>query len=323
MCSHRGRESRGTRRAHRAGWIAVGVALAFTAAPLSAQENYEIEVYPSLTTPRDTLMLELHSNFSFDGQTRYIDGVAPSNHADRETLEATLGLTRWAEAAGYVFANFQPLAGAHVAGGSARVRVRIPDAWAWPVGLSLATEVEYARPLYSEDQWSWEIRPIVDTYRGRWYLAVNPTLERVWKGVSVRGGLRLAPSAKVSYDLTRTITAGLEYYSSPGEPSGVVRYIDIDTVVVPNDPSHPNYSLAQAAAGATAPVRATATDTDELLTVPHGRQELVFAAIDLHASVLWEVNLGIGIGTTASTDRLIAKLIVGRAFALGGSSPMR
>ena len=43
-----------------------------------------------------------------------------------------------------------------------RPRVRVPESWRWPVGVSLSTEVGYQRAVYSPDTWTWEIRPIVD-----------------------------------------------------------------------------------------------------------------------------------------------------------------
>ena len=41
--------------------------LALAAAPLAAQENYEIQVYGSETVPRGLTMVEIHSNFTTSG----------------------------------------------------------------------------------------------------------------------------------------------------------------------------------------------------------------------------------------------------------------
>ncbi len=43
-----------------------------------------------------------------------------------------------------------------------RPRVRVPEKWHWPVGVSLSNEVGYQRRQYSTDTWTWEMRPIVD-----------------------------------------------------------------------------------------------------------------------------------------------------------------
>ena len=94
--------------------------------------------------------------------------------------------------------------------------MRAPDSWHLPVGLSLSTEVGYQRAIYSPDIWIWEIRPIIDKTVGRWYLAFKPALERTWHGPDVKQGLGFSPGLKVSYDLTRQISGGLEYYADYG-----------------------------------------------------------------------------------------------------------
>ena len=49
----------------------------------------------------------------------------------------------------------------------------------------------------------------------------------------------------------------------------------------------------------------------------HDQQQQFFLATDLNVSPKWEFNFGIGVGTTASTDHLIFKTIVGRRFNWG------
>jgi hypothetical protein len=65
-----------------------------------AQDNYEIQVYASPTVGRDTTMVELHSNYSFIGNTAS-GGVVSTNHMDRETIEITHGWTPWFETGFY------------------------------------------------------------------------------------------------------------------------------------------------------------------------------------------------------------------------------
>ena len=67
--------------------------------PLAAQENYEIQVYPSETLAPGRTMVELHSNFTFSGQKNVVDGMYPTEHALHETLEITQGINRWSEQA--------------------------------------------------------------------------------------------------------------------------------------------------------------------------------------------------------------------------------
>jgi hypothetical protein len=181
-----------------------------------AQGNYEIQVYGADTVAPKDLMVELHSNFTVSGQTQTIDGVYPTNHQQHETLELTAGINDWSEVGFYVFTSIQAGHGWQWVGDHIRPRVRAPDKWHLPVGLSLSTEIGYQRPQYSPDTWTWEIRPIIDKQVGRWYFAFNPALERTLHGPDVNQGLGFAPGAKVGYDFTKKVSAGFEYYADYG-----------------------------------------------------------------------------------------------------------
>ncbi len=180
------------------------------------QGNYEIQVYGSDTVPPKNLMVELHSNYTVSGQTNVIDGVYPTNHQEHETLELTQGITDWSEIGFYVFTSEQDGHGVQWVGDHIRPRVRAPESWHLPVGLSLSTEIGYQRAAYSLDTWTWEIRPIIDKTIGRWYFAVNPALERTFHGPDVKQGLGFSPAAKLSYDFTPKISGGFEYYADYG-----------------------------------------------------------------------------------------------------------
>jgi hypothetical protein len=47
---------------------------------------------------------------------------------------------------------------------------------------------------------------------------------------------------------------------------------------------------------------------------PPEQQQQFFPAIDLNVSPQWEINFGLGVGVTRSTDHLIAKMILGYRF---------
>jgi hypothetical protein len=241
-----------------------------------AQDNYEIQVYGADTVAPKTTMLELHSNFTADGTkplpgSKYAaDGLYPTNHVEHETVEITQGINSWSEVGFYIFTSARDGDGLQWVGDHIRPRVRVPDNWHWPLGVSLSTEVGYQRRQYSTDTWTWEIRPIVDKTTGRWYFAVNPALERSFHGQTVNQGVGFSPSAKISFDFNKYISGGLEYYADYGSLRGFE--------------SLPN------------------------------QQQQFFPAVDLNVSPNWEINFGVGVGTTASTDHLIVKGIVGRRF---------
>jgi hypothetical protein len=196
------------------------VAVAFCAMPSSAQGNYEIQVYGADTVAPKSTMVELHSNFTAIGQRYVIDGVYPTNHQQHETIEITQGLTGWSEVGFYVFTSWQDGHGVQWVGDHIRPRVRVPDSWHWPLGVSLSTEIGYQRAVYSPDTWTWELRPIFDKALRRWYFAVNPALERTWHGPDVKQGLGFSPAVKVGYDFTKQISGGVEYYADYGRIGG-------------------------------------------------------------------------------------------------------
>ena len=185
-----------------------------------AQDNYEIQVYGSYTQAPRSTMVELHSNFTVEGSKTVIDGMLPTNHAEHETLELTQGINDWAEVGFYVFTSIQPDQGWQWVGDHIRPRVRAPDSWHWPVGASMSIEFGYQRAAYSPDTWTLEFRPIIDRKIGRWYFALNPTLERSFHGPGVNQGVAFSPNAKFSYDFTKKIAGGLEYYAAYGSLDG-------------------------------------------------------------------------------------------------------
>ncbi len=188
--------------------------------PASAQGNYEIQVYPYETVePRHT-MVELHSNFTFQGSKSTDDGTLPTNHQLHETIEITHGFNDWFETGFYIFTSAKNGQGWGYVGSHIRPRVRVPPKWHWPVGISLSNEIGWQSRRYSADTWTWEIRPIIDKQLGRWYLSFNPTFDRSFHGPGVNQGLVFSPNFKFSYDFTKKIAGGIEYYGSLGPVTG-------------------------------------------------------------------------------------------------------
>ncbi len=204
-----------------AGALIGAVALGFLGAlgapaPAPAQENFEIQVYGSETVAPGTTMVELHSNVAADGTTRTENGVLRTQGAFHETLEITQGWTSWLETGFYVFTSIQPDTPWEWVGSHIRPRVRAPESWELPVGLSLSAEIGYQRRAFSPDTWTVELRPIIDKQWSRWYVAINPTFERAIVGENVGRGFEFSPAAKVSYGVTPKVAVGLEYYGALG-----------------------------------------------------------------------------------------------------------
>ena len=243
-----------------------------------AQDNYEIQVYGSEATPKNVTMVEIHSNFTVDGQKQVINGVVPSNHAMHETLEITHGWTGWFETGFYVFTSIQNGVGSNGVGWDwvgdhIRPRFTAPESWHSPVGLSISQEIGYQRRKFAEDSWNYELRPIIDKKLGRWYFSLNPAFDRALHGLNTGRGWEFSPNVKVGFDFTKKITGGFEYYGSLGPVSNF-------------DP------ISQ-------------------------QSQQIFPTIDLNLSPNWEFNFGAGVDVTNPTDHLIVKCIIGRRFSWG------
>lgn len=210
-----------------------GFALILCPAALFGQGNYEVQVYGSeLVAPKAT-MVELHSNFTVSGTKQTIDGVLPTNHAEHETLEITHGWNEWFETGFYQFTSIQSDGSWMWVGTHIRPRFSVPEKYHLPVGLSISNEIGYQRPNFSGDTWTWEIRPIIDKKINKWYLAFNPTVDKSFHGPEAKRGYEFSPNFKASYDITKKVAFGVEYYGSMGPVTGFDPLHDQEQQIVP------------------------------------------------------------------------------------------
>lgn len=184
---------------------------------LQAQDNYEIQVYGSETVAPGRTMVELHSNYTFNGsKTVSADGMLPTNHVEHETIEITHGWTPWFETGFYFFNSLGNDGRTAYVGSHIRPRVAAPEGWKWPVGVSISTEFGFQKSAFDPNTCSLEIRPIVDKKIGGWYFSLNPTLDKSFAGPDGHRGFIFSPNVKGSYDVTKVVALGLEYYGSTG-----------------------------------------------------------------------------------------------------------
>jgi len=209
------------------------ILLSFCAASASAQGNYEVQVYGSDLVQPGVTMVELHSNFTASGEKRTIDGVLPTNHAEHETVEITHGFNEWFETGFYIFTSIQSDGHWYYVGSHIRPRFSVPEKYHLPVGLSLSNEIGWQRPNFSGDTWTWEIRPIVDKKIDKWYLAFNPTFDKSFRGPESHRGYEFSPNFKFSYDITKKVAAGVEYYGALGPVTGFDPLRDQEQQILP------------------------------------------------------------------------------------------
>ena len=198
----------------------LGVACLSLTLPVSrshAQENYEIQVYGSPTTPKGVTMFELHSNYTLNGRRGLSsDGEVATYHALHETVEITHGFNDWSELGFYWFMAKPDRQGLQWVGTHLRPRVSIPESWKWPVGLSISQEIGYARSRFSADTWTYELRPIIDKELGRFYISLNPVLGKSLRGPNSAEPFDFTPNVNVGYDVTKRVNLAVEYYGATG-----------------------------------------------------------------------------------------------------------
>lgn len=181
-----------------------------------AQDNYEIQVYGSETVAKGKTMLELHSNYTQQGFTQKVDGQLPDNHIVHETIEITHGWTPWFETGFYFFNAIGSDGRTAYVGSHIRPRIAAPATWHWPVGVSLSIEYGVQKQQYSANTSTLEVRPIIDKKFHKIYCSLNPTLDKSFSGPDQKRGFIFSPNIKGSYDVTKIVALGLEYYGSTG-----------------------------------------------------------------------------------------------------------
>ena len=201
--------------------------------PAHAQDLFEIQVYPYDTVEPGRTMLEFHTNFTPSG-TKTSDGVFPNNQQFHETLEVTHGFTKHFETGFYLeTAPYVPDHGAQFVGWHIRPRFSVPEIQQFPFKMSFSFEYAFNQRGFDPNPQTLEIRPIFERQQGRLYLSINPTLSVAIKGPDAGSAPGFGPSAKVGWDFTKTVAAGLEYYSETGTVKHFGPLSDQHHIIVP------------------------------------------------------------------------------------------
>jgi hypothetical protein len=194
-------------------------ALFFFATSAQAQQGYEFEVYGASVAPVGGGELELHTNFVPSGSQLVDDSEGrATHHALRSSLELSTGLASWLEASIYAVSYARNGAGLQYVGNRARLTAVAPRSWNLPFAAGLSQEVGYARPGFAENQWAYEVTPILGKEMGNISLVLNPAFER---GLGTgEHEWEFEPRAKLDYALGDEESIGLEYYSVFGPVTG-------------------------------------------------------------------------------------------------------
>jgi len=193
------------------------------ARPGTAQDLFEIQVYPYETVEPGRTMLEFHTNFTPSGTKTMNAGVFPSHHQFHLTAEITHGFTKFFEVGFYLeTAPYVPEQGAKFTGWHVRPRFRFPEYEGFPFRMSLSFEYAFNQPGFDPNPQTLEIRPIFEREEGRLYLSINPDLSLATKGPDAGSSPVFAPNAKIGWQVTKIVSGGLEYYAE----TGPVKHLD-------------------------------------------------------------------------------------------------
>ena len=186
---------------------------------VAAQDDYEIQVYRSDLTEKGHTIFELHSNFTPVGNKQYSDNIFPSDKILHETLEVTHGFSDIFEVGVYFFNAIGSDGRSGYGGSHIRPRIKVPESWKLPVGLSLGSEIGYQRIGFFNNHWLFEIHPIIDKEFGKFYIAINPTFD--WN-VDKSNDFEFNPCLMTSYRLAKIADLGIEWYSGYGPINNIL-----------------------------------------------------------------------------------------------------
>ena len=241
-----------------------------------AQDNYEIQVYGSDTVAPKTTMLELHSNFTVEGSYPAPGSQFTSDglYPTNHAMHETLEITQGVN-------NWSEV------GFYVFTSARSGDGWQW-VG-------DHIRPrVRAPDSWHWPVGVSLSTeigYQRRdfstdtWTWEIRPIVD---KQIG-RWYFSVNPALERSFH-GQSVPQGVGFAPSAKFSYDFNKYISGGLEYYADYGQLGNFYLF------------------------HDQQQQFFPAIDLNVSPNWEINFGVGIGVTASTDHLIVKGILGRRF---------
>jgi hypothetical protein len=190
--------------------------------PLGARaaQQDEIQVYADDINKPGQFGLELHLNTTPSGRTvADYPGEITNDHGFRFTPEFSYGLRSDLELGLYLPMLIDGDGEYHFVGVKYRLKwlpIRPKDdGEGWFAGTN--SELSRVGYKFSQSQWTTELRPIIG-YKGKdWLFAFNPILD--W---DLSNGLQsweptFIPSVKLTREISKGLSAGVEYYSDLGK----------------------------------------------------------------------------------------------------------
>src|SRR5579859_1258921 len=151
---------------------ALFAAIFLIASPARAIDLYEIQIYSTETTPQRALELELHSNSVTTATGAQADAdLRP--YEIHETLEASYGLPPHIEIGQYFCTAKLENGHYEYSGSRSKVHFGIAATDDWPVQFGGNIELDYMRRAADPNPLGLELRPIIQTHLGKFWLIAN------------------------------------------------------------------------------------------------------------------------------------------------------
>jgi hypothetical protein len=212
--------------------VAVLGGVLFWAVRANAIDFYEIQIYPTETTPPGILSLELHSN-SVTTATGFEAHAQLNPYQIHETLEGTYGLTPHIELGQY-FATAKLNNGNYeYAGSRSKCHFGIAPTDSWRIRLGGNIEMDYMRRAAEDQPLTLELRPIVETNVEGFLIIANLAFVKPFRGPGTHQGFTFAPSGQISYRLLPWLEPALEYYGDMGAIAHAPKMQDQQHFLVP------------------------------------------------------------------------------------------
>jgi hypothetical protein len=196
------------------GFVTVGILL-LTVINAGAIDFYEIQIYPTETTPPGILSLELHSNSTISAT-----GAEAHSQIDpyqiHETLEGTYGLTPHIEIGQYLATAKLSNGEYEYAGSRTKCHFGISATDLWPIRFGGNLELDYMRRAAEDQPLTLEMRPIIESSFGGFLFIANLAFEKPFRGPGTHQGVTFAPSGQISYRLLPWLEPAVEYYGDMG-----------------------------------------------------------------------------------------------------------
>jgi len=198
--------------------ISLAIAAGVPFASAFSQQGYEFEVYDTHLTKPGTTELELNTNFVASGRKEVDEGVFPTHHMLRSSLEVGTGITDWLEGSIYVLAVHRPAGGTSYVGNRVRATASAPADWNLPFEFGVTQEIGYARPGFAEHRWTYEFSPMIGKSWRSISLVANPAFERSLEAAPDHP-VEFEPRGRITYGFGDEGSLSLEYYTSLGPTS--------------------------------------------------------------------------------------------------------